>query len=314
MREAFISCDADTLASIYKGRGLAPGGSYRYAEFRLGLENFAAFLERFGVPATVFVVGRDLCHGPNRAHLIDFARRGHEIANHSMNHPQGFCHLTPEEQEQEIAGMEELCIEVIGRRPVGFRSPGWNAGREVAPLLRRRGYLYDSSVFPSFLNPLMKLAHRLSTSALPAPARTTLGPWRNMVAPTRPHRLAEPASAASPGVLELPVTVTPVVRLPFFATVHLATGMAPFAAGYAALKALRRPIHYQFHLSDFVDYTTAEFEDQLPRGGGVYVPQALRTPLPAKLALFDRIVTTIAADCQFATLETWARRLSAAAP
>jgi peptidoglycan-N-acetylglucosamine deacetylase len=310
MREAFISCDADTLASIYKGRGLAPGGSYRYAEFRIGLENFAAFLERFGIPATVFVVGRDLCHGPNRAHLVDFARRGHEIANHSMNHPQGFCHLSPKEQEREIASMEDLCVEVVGKRPVGFRSPGWNAGRAIAPLLSGRGYLYDSSVFPSLLNPLLKLAHRLSTTALPAPARTTLGPWRNMLAPARPHRLEGPAAASATGLLELPVTVTPVLRLPFFATVHLATGMVPFTTGYAALKAMRRPIHYQFHLSDFVDYTTPEFEDQLPRGGGVYVPQALRTPLREKLALFERIMTRIAADYQFATLETWALRLT----
>src|SRR6266550_5190749 len=114
MREACVSCDADTLASIYKGHGLAPGGRYTYAEFRIGLENFAAFLERFDIKATVFVVGNDLLHEANRSHLRDFAARGHEIANHSMTHPQGFGHLGEADQEREIAGMEHQCERAIG--------------------------------------------------------------------------------------------------------------------------------------------------------------------------------------------------------
>jgi hypothetical protein len=309
MREAVISCDADSLASIYKGYGLAPGRRYTYAEFRIGLENFSTFLQRFGIKATVFVVGSDLCHERNHAHLKDFARQGHEIANHSMTHPQGFGRLPKQEQEREIAGMEDICEEVIGKRPIGFRSPGWNVGTDVANILAKRGYLYDSSVFPSFVNPVLKLAHWASTAALSGSDRTTLGPWRNMIAPTRPYLVGTAPASRTPFV-EFPVTVTPLLRLPFFATMHLATGLTPFLIGYAALRAMNRPIHYLFHLSDFVDYSAVEFEGQLPRGNGVYIPQALRTSLPKKLALFERIVATMRANYEFRTLESWAGRLA----
>jgi hypothetical protein len=41
-------------------------------------------------------------------------------------------------------------------------------------------------------------------------------------------------------------------------------------------------------------------------GDGVYVPQALRMPLSAKLPLFERALDLIAADYEFVTLEQWA--------
>jgi len=37
------------------------------------------------------------------------------------------------------------------------------------------------------------------------------------------------------------------------------------------------------------------------------VPQALRLPLPQKLALFERAIDLIAADYSFVTLESWAK-------
>jgi hypothetical protein len=312
MLEGAISCDVDTLASIYKGYGLRRPRGYTYAELRMGLENFCRFLEPFGIKATLFMVGDDFCQPQNVSYIKAVDTEGHEIANHTLTHVQGFRRLSPEEKESEIVGMEEICQQVIGKRPVGFRSPGWNVGDDVLPILKRQGYLYDSSVFPSLLNPLLKFLHWRSMRDLSGGDRTTLGAWRYMFAPTQPYHTAEKSLGrrGNGGLVEFPVTVVPIVRLPFFATFQLATGFELFKVCYRALKALQWPIQYQFHLSDFVDYGRPELENQVPAGIGVYVPQALRMPLKKKWESFERAVSLIAQDYSFNTLVQWARRLS----
>jgi hypothetical protein len=137
-----------------------------------------------------------------------------------------------------------------------------------------------------------------------------------MLAPTAPYRCRRDAFAerGSDGVWEFPVTVTPTLRLPFFATFLLATGLGLFKRSLRALKARRRPIQFMFHLSDFVDYSHPEFAGQLPpKGAGVYIPQALTMPLEGKVDIFRRAMDLLAAACTFSTLEQQARAMQAAA-
>ena len=122
-----ISVDVDTLQSIYRGRG-RKRTEYTFAEFRMGLENFAGFLEPYAAHATLFMVGSDLLVTNNQPAVRAVAAAGHEIANHTHTHAQGFRMLSAAEQDRELAEMEDACIAVIGRKPVGFRSPGWNMG------------------------------------------------------------------------------------------------------------------------------------------------------------------------------------------
>src|SRR5262249_43311844 len=158
--------------------------------------------------------------------------------------------LPADEQDRELAGMEEACVAVTGRRPVGFRSPGWNMGDAVLPILKRRGYLYDSSIHPMFANPAFKAMHWLSTSARERTERSTLGQWSYMFAPLRPYRTdaRRLARRGEGGIVELPVSVVPGVRAPFWATFLLATGFGVFSACYRAIRAAGLPVHYMFHL------------------------------------------------------------------
>lgn len=316
MLRAAVSSDIDTLASIYGGFDLRRPGGYSYAEFRMGLENFCTFLGEFGIKATMFMVGQDFRQPNNLSTIRGVLADGHEIANHTLSHAQGFRLLSPAEKEAEIAGMEEVCEAVTGRRPVGFRSPGWNIGDDAGEILRRRGYLYDSSVFPSSMNPLLKYLHWRSTSRRSGGDRSTLGHLWYMFAPSHPYRTAleRLSRRGRDGIMELPVTVVPILRLPFFATFTLATGYELFRASYRALRALDIPIQYQFHLSDFVDYGHPDLGGQVPSRKGVYVPQALRTPLAEKLALFRRVIELIAGDYDFLTLEEWATEEAARLP
>jgi peptidoglycan-N-acetylglucosamine deacetylase len=312
VREAAITVDVDTLASIYQGIDLRRPGGYTYAELRIGLENLSRFLEEFRIPATLFMVGNDFRIPANHDVIRAVAEQGHEIANHTTTHAQGFRLLNAAGKEAEVAEMERLCEEVTGRRPIGFRSPGWNVGDDALPILARRGYLYDSSVFPSSLNSLLKFLHWKSTSRREPPDRTTLGHMRYMLAPIRPYRAAC-HTFGRPGegpLVEFPMTVVPGVRLPFFATFTLATGWGLFHQSYRLIRAAGLPIQYLFHLSDFMDYRHPDLEGQVPSRNGIYIPRALRTPLDEKMDLFRRVVGTIAGDYRFLTLEQWVAQFS----
>jgi hypothetical protein len=255
------------------------------------------------------MVGNDFKVSVNRRMIMSMAASGHEVANHTMTHAQGFRFLSPEEKEAEIAGMEEICEEVIGRRPRGFRSPGWNIGDDALPILKRRGYLYDSSVHPTSLMPLLKLLHWLSMSSRNRIERTTMGHLKYMIAPIKPYHTSMRgfASRGGDGIVEFPLSVMPFIRLPFLATSLLATGLKLFKGIYELLKRMGYPIQLQFHLSDFVDYGHPDLVDQVPGSNGVYVPQALRKSLKEKMEIFQKAMDLISKDCTFNTLEAWAQ-------
>ena len=306
-----ISSDIDTLHSLYKGHGLRRP-HYTYAEMQIGLENFSRFLEPYGVKATLFMVGHDFHQPQNVASIRGMAATGHEIANHSMTHPQGFRHLPAHEMEAEVAAMEDVCTAILGRRPVGFRSPGWNIGDGAIEILKRRGYLYDSSVHPTSLMPLFKFLHWWNTRSRTGSDRTTMGQLNYMLSPLRPYRTSPHSLAqrGSGGLVELPVTVVPGIRLPFWATFLLASGLGVFKASLEVLVAMRMPMQFQFHLSDFVDFNTPEFIDQVPRAGdGVYVPRALWTPLATKRELFTQAMDLLTEHYTCIPLQQWAAQV-----
>jgi len=308
---AAITNDIDTLESIYKGQGCQRPGGYTRAEFRMGLENFARFLEPYAAKATLFMVGNDFRYPENHASILAMDAAGHEIANHTLSHAQGFRLLSPDEKEVEIAGMEELCEQNTCHRPVGFRSPGWNIGDDAAPILKKRGYLYDSSVHPTSLMPLLKFLHWYTMRSRSRGERTTLGHLKYMFAPTIPYRTRHTnlARRGRNGLIEFPLTVTPFIRLPFFATFLVSTGLRVFQASYRALLALKRPLQFQFHLLDFVDCDHADLIDQVPPDGiGLYVPRAIRMPLEKKLCMFREVMDSLVQDYHFVTLEKWSAR------
>jgi hypothetical protein len=312
MLTAAVSSDVDTLSDIYKGQGCNRPGGYTYAELQIGLEAFDHFLEPYQAKATLFMVGNDFLPPENHAAIKAAHAAGHEIANHTMTHPQGFRLLSPAEKEQEIAEMEAACEAVVGCRPVGFRSPGWNIGDDTLPILVRRGYRYDSSVFPTLTMPVLKFMHWYSMRSRSGGDRTTMGHWWYMFAPRLPYQTGDRGfgGRGKGGLVEMPVTVMPVLRIPFFATWLLSTGIEVFRLTYRTLRALGQPIHFQFHLSDFVDYSKHGLADQVPAANsGLYVPLALQTDFAKKLDLFKRAMDTIAADYTFTRLDEWARAI-----
>lgn len=107
-------------------------------------------LARYHVRATFFVVGDVMRRHP------DLIRRvyegGHEIGCHGMSH-RPLWELTPESFHEELAAFDQLSRRVLGTaaRIRGFRAPTFSLDRRTRwalPLLVKRGYQYDASVFP----------------------------------------------------------------------------------------------------------------------------------------------------------------------
>ncbi|HEY59676.1 MAG TPA: polysaccharide deacetylase family protein [Anaerolineae bacterium] len=306
---AAITSDIDTLNSIYHGIGCRRDGGYTYTEFQTGMENFRDLLEPYEIKATLFMVGNDFRVKKNIQYILAMKSEGHEIANHTNSHAQAFRLLQLEEKEAEIAEMEKICLKVTGEKPVGFRCAGWNISNDAVPILKQRGYLYDSSVHPTSITPLFKFLQWLTNLKRTREEQTTFGNLQNMFSPAVPYICTEKklAKRGLNGIIEFPLTVTPFLRLPFYATFLLATGMRLFKISYQIIKNLERPIIFSFHLSDFVDYFHPDLINQVPTSSdGVYVPQALRTPLKKKIELFRKAIEWIAKDYSFITLKEWA--------
>lgn len=300
-----ITIDVDSLNSIFKGKDLKPGYQYNYLEYELGMENILTLFAEFNIKATFFVVGQDLLFEPNQAIIKQAHAQGHEIASHSMHHTQGFRLLSKAQKEEQLASTEDILQQTIGIKPVGFRSPGWNIGDDALKILIERGYQYDSSLFPTFLMPFLKYLHYTAMRSRPKMERTTMGQLNYMFSSARPYETNRQSlrCKGSSGFYEFPVSVTPLFRIPFFATLLLATGIPLFKISYHFIKAFHRPIIYLFHLFDFVDFAHTEFNGLLPNAKGVYVPASISTPYNKKYETFRTALSIMARDYSFMTLQ-----------
>ena len=158
MKVCSVTVDVDCLRSNFKGFGLRKN-SYSFRELEIGIENLLAFFSRFDIRATFFFVAQDF-EIKNNAYIIKAViAEGHEIASHSYTHPQGFRSLSIEEQTYELKKSKEILEDVSCQGVIGFRAPGWNISDDALPVLRRLGYKYDSSVFPTSISILLKAVH-----------------------------------------------------------------------------------------------------------------------------------------------------------
>ena len=192
MKSCSVTVDVDCLRSNFKGFGLKKP-RYSFRELEIGTENILSFFSHYGIRATFFVVAQDVQTESNAKLVKRIFRSGHEIASHSLSHPQGFRLLPESERRLELQKSKAILEDVTGQPVIGFRAPGWNISDDTIPILRAFGYRYDSSVFPTMLMPLLKTMHYYSMRKRDLPTRTTLGHLYYMYAPTHPYHTDENA-------------------------------------------------------------------------------------------------------------------------
>ena len=181
---AVIHVDLDGASHIYAHHGW----SYPYSDdpvFETGMRNLLVFLEKNRLKATLFVIARDIETPGKRELLAEAARAGHEIASHSITHPD-FDSLTLEQKYHELCDSKKMLESELGCPVEGFRAPNFQIDRESFELLADCGYRYDSSVFPDH-----RFSRRLEVpSILPEPYYPLLdNPVAELPLPNRGHAL-----------------------------------------------------------------------------------------------------------------------------
>jgi hypothetical protein len=158
----------------------------------------------------------------------------------------------------------------------------------VLAAVRRAGYAYDASIFPTPVLLASRLAaYRRSDRKGSIFAMSLLG---HAFASPRPDRGEQRA-----GLAEFPIAVTPWLRFPVY---HTMTHLVP---GWLFGRALRRllrsclPVCYEFHAADLLDLAVDRPDPRMARHPGMRIPleqkrRALRETL-ATIARSRRVVT-----------------------
>jgi hypothetical protein len=161
--------------------------------------------------------------------------------------------LNSQAQYEEIASAGKRIEELTGQRPAGFRAPGWDVDCRTISILERLGYEYDSSILPSYLNPIMKLAHRLMS--IQNRSRRPSGMGSPMLAfspnyPYYPHNRYIWKRTTKRSILEIPCTTLPFGRIPFYSNFNMLLGRKFFDLCLGAIR--RHPCNYVFHAVDLM--------------------------------------------------------------
>jgi peptidoglycan-N-acetylglucosamine deacetylase len=226
---------------------------------------------------TCFVVGRDATLDENADALMSLAVAGHEIANHTFDHPPWLHSLPRARVESEIVAAEEAIERATGERPIGFRGPAYGLSNDVLAILVQRGYRYDATTLPTYIGPLARWYFRRTASSAAiheAERREMFGSFRNGFRSNQPY-VWETAAGLLP---EIPVTTFPWLKLPIHMTyLWYLCSFSPrlahtyFSLALAACRAAHIGPSLLVHPLDFLD---AEDEPDLRFFPGMNIPRA----------------------------------------
>jgi hypothetical protein len=282
-----VSIDVDPVPCYYRIHGLGPAPSeLRDVVMRRCVPRFAELLARRRIAATFFIVGEDAEPRGHRALLAELVVAGHELGNHSHTHPYEMARLGPEAVAREIGACDDA-LRAIAKRPiVGFRAPGYDLSPVMLAELARRGYAYDSSIFPAPGYYALKAAVMAGYAAAGRPSGAVLTDPRALLAPAVPYRPAmdAPWRRGQAPLVELPIAVTPWLRAPAIDTSLL---NAPGWLRDRIVGAMDRRRFFNLELHG-LDLCGAD-EDGIP-GELVARQPDLQRPLPDKLAALDAIL------------------------
>jgi peptidoglycan-N-acetylglucosamine deacetylase len=213
-----VSVDLDAVSCYHRIHALpeAPSDQARFAILRRAVPRLSELFTAHGIRATFFVVGKDLEEdSEGRKIVAALASAGHEIASHTYSHPYDLVRLGRAGMAVEVDRAHAVIAEVSGHSCVGFRAPGYEISAELIDLLVERGYRYDSSTFPAIPYYLAKAAVMAAIRIAGRKSGSILGSPKVLAAPRVPYRPAAhaPYRRGQLPIVELPVTVTPALRL-----------------------------------------------------------------------------------------------------
>lgn len=138
-----ISFDFDAMSGMI-ARGLTSPTPISRGEFgAAAVPRILELLHRYDVASTWFIPGFTLETYP--AQCASVLQAGHEIAHHGWTHVPP-ADMTAEQEEAGLVRANEQIHKLSGHAARGYRSPSWDLSPASIPLLRKHGFLYDSSM------------------------------------------------------------------------------------------------------------------------------------------------------------------------
>lgn len=232
---ASLSLDLDNLWSYMKTH-CDPGWETFPSYLDIVIPRVLDFLKERNLKITFFVVGQDAALEKNHAALKSLADAGHEIGNHSFNHEPWLHTYTEQQVEDEFARTEEAIEKATGRKPIGFRGPGFSVSPTVIDVLIRRGYQYDASTFPTYIGPLARLYYFMTASLKPeekSKRDNLFGSVKDGFRPLQAH-FWHLDGKPERKIIEIPVTTMPIFKIPIHVSyiIYIATYSPALALFY----------------------------------------------------------------------------------
>lgn len=258
-----VDCDGELALSNHYGLERKGNGTDRIFAV---LKQFLRIFDRYGIKATLFVCGKDMEDEEKRSIIRAALDAGHELANHTYSHPGAFQPLSRSEKINEIVKTQSLLFEHFGVESHGFRAPNFELDKELVEILTDKGLAYDCSMLPTPFSPVIRAVKTLLTKKKfnISYNHGYLGPCTFALAPRKPYypsskTIQRPAIADGNHVkvMEIPVTVSPILKLPIHSSYALAyprafsRAITQHTLRWVARKKL--PLLYVFHLSDLCE-------------------------------------------------------------
>ncbi|MBC7794969.1 MAG: polysaccharide deacetylase family protein, partial [Clostridia bacterium] len=200
--------------------------------------------DEIGIRPTLFAIGRDVDGGGIEA-LKRCASAGAELAAHSYQHDYAMASRDVPFVFEDVARVAATFTSAFGKAPTGFRAPGYLVSQVLYDALVALGFTYDSSVLPSPSYYAVKAVMLTAYKIFGKTSAARYGDPCSTLKRTAPYREGP--------LVELPIAVTTLARLPLTATALM---LAPKPLRLAMLGATSETVVINAHAMDFVDAKT----------------------------------------------------------
>jgi peptidoglycan/xylan/chitin deacetylase (PgdA/CDA1 family) len=136
--------DNETVMGLRTGQiSIGPLSQGQYGH-RVALPRIVKLMDEEDIPATFFFPAWSLKIAPEQAEMIN-ASGQHEIGVHGWIHELNTA-LDAETEERLLQQATDEIERITGKRPVGYRAPSWNHSPNTLSIVRKMGFLYESSL------------------------------------------------------------------------------------------------------------------------------------------------------------------------
>lgn len=266
-------------------------------------------LDKLDIKITFFIVGQDAAIEKNHAVLKSIVDRGHEVANHSFHHESWLKTYSKEKIEEEIRIAEEAILKATGKRTNMFRGPGFSWSNDLLEVLQKRGYIFDASLLPTYISPLMRKYYfwKSNLSKAEKESRKELfGSFREGFYPLKPFTWRFRNNTS---LMEIPVTTMPVFKIPFHQSYllyisNVSTGLMKLYLRFAILmcRLTRTQPSYLLHPLDLIGKDVVPELEFFP---------GMNVLSPRKLEIFETTMNMLKNNFELLPMGEFAERVKA---